>query len=51
MQDGVSLWHKRRNSRVFMNKNAIKIVEIILSSYSVYFFLDISQAQKIKKTM
>lgn len=29
MQDGVSLWHKRRNSRVFMNKNAIKIVEII----------------------
>ncbi|OTG88318.1 type VI secretion system protein [Acinetobacter sp. ANC 4558] len=33
MQDATSLWHKRRNSRVFMNKSAIEIVEIIFKEW------------------
>ena len=32
MQDATSLWHKRRNSRVFMNKSAVEIIEIILKN-------------------
>ncbi|MBJ9722404.1 type VI secretion system tip protein VgrG [Acinetobacter calcoaceticus] len=33
MQDATSLWHKRRNSRVFMNKSAIEIIEIIFKEW------------------
>lgn len=33
MQDPTSLWHKRRNSRVFMNKNVIEIVEVIFREW------------------
>lgn len=33
MQDATSLWHKRRNSRVFMNKSAVDICEIIFKEW------------------
>lgn len=33
MQDATSLWHKRRNSRVFMNKSAVEIIEIIFKEW------------------
>lgn len=33
MQDATSLWHKRRNSRVFMNKSALDICEIIFKEW------------------
>ena len=33
MQDATALWHKRRNSRVFMNKTAIEIVETIFKEW------------------
>ncbi|QNW99579.1 type VI secretion system tip protein VgrG [Acinetobacter seifertii] len=33
MQDPTSLWHKRRNSRVFMNKSVVDIVEIIFKEW------------------
>ncbi len=33
MQDPTSLWHKRRNSRVFMNKNVIEIIEVIFKEW------------------
>lgn len=33
MQDATSLWHKRRNSRVFMNKSALEIIEIIFKEW------------------
>ena len=33
MQDPTSLWHKRRNSRVFMNKNIIEIIEVIFKEW------------------
>lgn len=33
MQDPTSLWHKRRNSRVFMNKNIIDIVEVVFKEW------------------
>lgn len=33
MQDATSLWHKRRNSRVFMNKSAVEICEIIFKEW------------------
>ncbi|WP_130802877.1 type VI secretion system Vgr family protein [Acinetobacter ihumii] len=33
LQDATSLWHKRRNSRVFMNKSAIEIIEIIFKEW------------------
>ncbi|CAI3107400.1 hypothetical protein MWMV18_MWMV18_02539 [Acinetobacter calcoaceticus] len=33
MQDATSLWHKRRNSRVFMNKSVVDIIEIIFKEW------------------
>ena len=33
LQDATSLWHKRRNSRVFMNKSVIEIIEIIFKEW------------------
>lgn len=33
MQDPTSLWHKRRNSRVFMNKSVVDIIEIIFKEW------------------
>ena len=33
MQDPTSLWHKRRNSRVFMNKSVIEICEVIFKEW------------------
>lgn len=33
MQDATALWHKRRNSRVFMNKSVRKISEILFSEW------------------
>ena len=33
MQDATSLWHKRRNSRVFMNKSVPEILEVIFKEW------------------
>ena len=33
MQDPTSLWHKRRNSRVFMNKSVVEICEVIFKEW------------------
>lgn len=33
MQDPTSLWHKRRNSRVFMDKSVVEICEIIVKEW------------------
>ncbi|MEG0482892.1 MAG: type VI secretion system tip protein TssI/VgrG [Acinetobacter sp.] len=33
MQDATSLWHKRRNSRVFMNKSVVEIIEVIFKEW------------------
>ncbi|WP_373357790.1 type VI secretion system Vgr family protein [Acinetobacter lactucae] len=33
MQDATSLWHKRRNSRVFMNKSIVNIIEVIFKEW------------------
>ena len=33
MQDPTSLWHKRRNSRVFMDKRVVEICEIIVKEW------------------
>ena len=33
MQDSTCLWHKRRNSRVFMNKSAVDIIGIIFNEW------------------
>lgn len=33
MQDVTSLWHKRRNSRVFMNKSVVDIIEVIFKEW------------------
>lgn len=33
LEDATSLWHKRRNSRVFMNKSALEITEIIFKEW------------------
>lgn len=33
MQDPTSLWHKRRNSRVFMNKSVVEIFEVIFKEW------------------
>ena len=33
MQDPTNLWHKRRNSRVFMNKSVVEICEIIFKEW------------------
>ena len=33
LQDPTALWHKRRNSRVFMNKSVIEIIEIIFKEW------------------
>ncbi|ADI91678.1 type VI secretion system Vgr family protein [Acinetobacter oleivorans] len=33
MQDATSLWHKRRNSRVFMNKSIVDIIEVIFKEW------------------
>jgi len=33
MQDATALWYKRRNSRVFMNKTVIEIVETIFKEW------------------
>lgn len=33
MQDATSLWHKRRNSRVFMNKSVVDIIEVIYKEW------------------
>lgn len=33
LEDATSLWHKRRNSRVFMDKNVREITEVILKEW------------------
>lgn len=33
LEDATSLWHKRRNSRVFMNKSVVEISEILLKEW------------------
>ncbi len=33
MEDATSLWHKRRNSRVFMNKSVVDIIEVIFKEW------------------
>ncbi|MDC4876211.1 type VI secretion system tip protein VgrG [Acinetobacter baumannii] len=33
MQDATSLWHKRRNSRVFMSKSVVDIIEVIFKEW------------------
>ena len=33
MQDPTNLWHKRRNSRVFMNKSVVEIIEVIFQEW------------------
>lgn len=33
MQDATSLWHKRRNSRVFMNKSVVEICDVIFKEW------------------
>jgi len=33
LEDATSLWHKRRNSRVFMNKSAIEVIEIVFKEW------------------
>ena len=33
MQDATSLWHKRRNSRVFMNKTIVEIIHVIFKEW------------------
>lgn len=33
LQDPTCLWHKRRNSRVFMNKSVIEIIEVIFKEW------------------
>ncbi len=33
LQDATSLWHKRRNSRVFMNKSVVEIFEVIFKEW------------------
>lgn len=33
MLDATSLWHKRRNSRVFMNKSVLDIIEVIFKEW------------------
>lgn len=33
MHDATSLWHKRRNSRVFMNKSVLDIIEVIFKEW------------------
>ena len=33
LEDASSLWHKRRNSRVFMNKTAVEIIETLFKEW------------------
>ncbi|MEE9901927.1 MAG: type VI secretion system Vgr family protein [Acinetobacter haemolyticus] len=33
LQDATALWHKRRNSRVFMNKTVVDIVQILFNEW------------------
>lgn len=33
LEDATSLWHKRRNSRVFMNKSVLEITQILFSEW------------------
>jgi type VI secretion system VgrG family protein len=33
IKDATNLWHKRRNSRVFMNKNVIEITEVLFKEW------------------
>ena len=33
LQDATALWHKRRNSRVFMNKSVVEIIEVIFNEW------------------
>jgi len=33
LEDATSLWHKRRNSRVFMNKSAVEVIEAIFQEW------------------
>lgn len=33
LQDPTALWHKRRNSRVFMNKSVVEVVEILFREW------------------
>ena len=33
LKDPTSLWHKRMNSRVFMNKSAVEIIEILFKEW------------------
>lgn len=33
MQDATNLWHKRRNSRVFMNKSVVEIITVIFKEW------------------
>ncbi|ENU29690.1 hypothetical protein F991_02177 [Acinetobacter sp. CIP-A165] len=33
LQDATALWHKRRNSRVFMNKTVIEVLEVVFKEW------------------
>lgn len=33
LEDATSLWHKRRNSRVFMNKSVVEITEVLFKEW------------------
>ncbi len=33
LKDATNLWHKRRNSRVFMNKNIIEVTEVLFKEW------------------
>ncbi|RYZ88258.1 MAG: type VI secretion system tip protein VgrG, partial [Proteobacteria bacterium] len=33
LQDPTSLWHKRRNSRVFMNKNIVEVIQTLFNEW------------------
>ena len=33
LEDATTLWHKRRNSRVFMNKSAVEVIETIFQEW------------------
>lgn len=33
LKDATNLWHKRRNSRVFMNKSIIEVAEVLFKEW------------------
>ena len=42
LEDATTLWHKRRNSRVFMNKSVVEISEVIFKEWQVKSALFVS---------